>query len=51
MDDIHHCSRCDRERPADAFAYCAYRGLQPWCRDCKTEHQRERRRVLREDRA
>jgi hypothetical protein len=41
------CSRCEQEKPAREFALEARRGVQPWCRQCKTEYQRERRRKNR----
>jgi hypothetical protein len=47
MSDLITCTRCDQDKPEDAFAYCFARGLQRWCRQCKTDHQRERRRQLR----
>ncbi|MGW2930475.1 hypothetical protein ACWDA7_01060 [Streptomyces sp. NPDC001156] len=42
------CSRCQQEKPASEFAFEARRGLQPWCRKCKTEYTRELRRQRRE---
>jgi hypothetical protein len=44
---ISYCSRCDQDKPESAFAYEARRGLQPWCRQCKTEYTRELRRQRR----
>jgi hypothetical protein len=46
---ISYCSRCDQDKPESAFAFEARRGLQPWCRPCKTEYTRELRRQRRED--
>lgn len=48
-DDLLTCQRCERELPEDAFAYCAHRGRQRWCRSCMTDYQRERRQTTRGD--
>jgi hypothetical protein len=49
MDEpLIYCPRCEQDKPESAFAFCAHRGLQRWCRACKTEYTRKRRQHLRE---
>jgi hypothetical protein len=48
-DYLAHCSRCDQDKPESEFSFEARRGIQPWCRPCKTEYTRERRRLRREN--
>lgn len=47
---LHHCLRCDQEKPESEFALDASHstGLQRFCRPCKTAYQRERRQRIRE---
>ncbi|MGW1616282.1 hypothetical protein ACWCQZ_43910 [Streptomyces sp. NPDC002285] len=46
---LHHCLRCDQDKPESEFAVDTGHGtgLQRWCRPCKAEYQRERRRRLK----
>lgn len=46
---LHHCLHCDTDKPESEFGMDASHstGLQRWCRSCKTEYQRERRKRLK----
>lgn len=52
MDAAKRCGRCGKEKPLDAFARHrrSADGRQPWCRECKADHQRgnPNREVYRE---
>lgn len=47
---IKRCSRCCRPKWHSDFNYDSHARdyLQPYCRPCKTDYQRERRRRLRQ---